>query len=96
MSDTRISASRPTTGSTGSNDPVRCQWCGTFHSTKCHLVKAVEFHPDGSVKRVEFYEPPPLAATYVEPGLRILDGPANTRGSTLPPEIFGTMHGGVS
>ncbi|HYF54673.1 MAG TPA: hypothetical protein VEA41_10480 [Salinarimonas sp.] len=56
----------------------------------------MEFHPDGSVKRVEFYEPPPLAATYVEPGLRILDGPANTRGSTLPPEIFGTMHGGVS
>lgn len=46
-----------TTGSTGANDPVRCGYCGQFHQTKCHLVKAFEYHSDGTVKRVEFYAP---------------------------------------
>lgn len=34
-----------------------CQWCGNIHGAKCPIVKAFEFHPDGTVKRVEFYAP---------------------------------------
>lgn len=37
-------------------DPV-CRWCGVIHMTtgKCPSVKAFEYHPDGTVKRVEFF-----------------------------------------
>lgn len=34
-----------------------CPYCGVHHTAKCSLVKAMEYHPDGSLKRVEFYEP---------------------------------------
>ena len=43
--------------STGYNDPTRCPHCGMFHATTCPRVKAVEYHPDGSVRRVEFHAP---------------------------------------
>lgn len=33
---------------------VPCEWCGATHQTKCPLVKAIEYHEDGRVKRVEF------------------------------------------
>ena len=35
----------------------KCQWCGFIHETKCSLVKAIEYHQDGTPKRVEFYAP---------------------------------------
>jgi hypothetical protein len=31
-----------------------CPWCGLAHAHVCHLVKAFEYHPDGTLKRVEF------------------------------------------
>lgn len=40
--------------STGSNDQTKCPYCGMFHTAICHTVKAIEYHPDGSMKRVEF------------------------------------------
>ena len=43
--------------STGNNDPIRCDHCGGFHAAKCPLVKAYEYHPDGTLRRVEFYAP---------------------------------------
>lgn len=33
---------------------VHCRWCGKYHGTLCPDVKAIEYHPDGTVKRVEF------------------------------------------
>ena len=45
-----------TIGSVGANDLVKCHWCGGFHTGKCHLVKAIEYFENGTVKRVEFYE----------------------------------------
>lgn len=44
-------------GSTGHNDRRRCPYCGLFHAMKCHLVKAYDYHPDGALKRVEFFAP---------------------------------------
>lgn len=37
-----------------------CEWCGAIHAgRKCPMVRAIEYHPDGSIKRVEFHEPTP-------------------------------------
>lgn len=57
-------------GSTGINDPVRCPHCGNFHQTKCPMVKAYEYHQDGTIKRVEFYAPadyPQLKVDWTNP-----------------------------
>ena len=53
-----------------------CPYCGAVHVTgRCPAVKAIEYHPDGTTKRVEFWGPPgmPLAynpnpATFYSPG----------------------------
>lgn len=37
-----------------------CSYCNGYHASKCPLVKAYEYHPDGTLKRVEFYEPQPI------------------------------------
>jgi hypothetical protein len=31
-----------------------CRWCGGFHNSICPTIKAMEYYPDGTVKRVEF------------------------------------------
>lgn len=31
-----------------------CGWCNGYHSGRCPKVKAIEYHPNGTVKRVEF------------------------------------------
>jgi hypothetical protein len=46
---------------------IECQWCNTEHKGRCPWVSAFEFHPDRTVKRVEFYiypapAPIPVAA----------------------------------
>lgn len=33
---------------------MTCILCGYDHDFKCALVKAYEYHPDGTLKRVEF------------------------------------------
>lgn len=40
--------------------PAACRWCGFAHGPRCPAVAAMEFHPDGTLKRVEFVQPPPL------------------------------------
>lgn len=38
-----------------SNAAPKCQYCGGFpHQGICPTVKAIEYHPDGTIKRVEF------------------------------------------
>lgn len=35
-----------------------CPHCGGIHQDRtCPRIKAVEYHPDGSIKRIEFHEP---------------------------------------
>lgn len=35
-----------------------CRWCGAMHpELRCPKIRAVEFHPDGTIKRVEFLTP---------------------------------------
>jgi hypothetical protein len=40
----------------------KCRWCGSMHNGRCPLVKALDFYPDGRIRRVEFVEPPREAA----------------------------------
>jgi hypothetical protein len=42
--------------STTSNAAVSaaCRYCGNHHGPRCPDVKAIEYHPDGTVKRVEY------------------------------------------
>ena len=35
----------------------KCNWCGNYHGVRCPEVRAIEYHPDGSVKRVEYLTP---------------------------------------
>lgn len=62
--------------STGVNDPNRCAWCNGFHAHKCPLVKAIEYHPDGTTKRVEFYTPKDCPPLEVKGDLTIARGAA--------------------
>jgi ribosome modulation factor len=36
---------------------LKCEYCGGSHVAKCPLVKAFNYHSDGSLARVEFYSP---------------------------------------
>jgi hypothetical protein len=34
-----------------------CPHCGMIHQTTCPRVKAIEYNPDGTVRRIEFHAP---------------------------------------
>ena len=34
-----------------------CAHCGGWHACQCPRIKAIEYYPDGSIKRVEYHEP---------------------------------------
>ncbi len=49
-----------------------CKWCSVdsykiWHGGKCPKVKAIEYHPNGAVKRVEFYGPCGFVPSCVSP-----------------------------
>ena len=55
--------------------PQNCPHCGAIHETTCPRIKAIEYHANGQIKRVEFIEPQPVkwgweAPRYVENPLR--------------------------
>lgn len=36
----------------------KCEFCGNYHPDRvCPLIKAIEYHPNGTTKRVEFHGP---------------------------------------
>lgn len=40
-----------------SQSVICCEYCGCYHTGVCPKIKAIEYHPDGAIKRVEFHEP---------------------------------------
>jgi hypothetical protein len=40
--------------------PRQCGHCGMIHGPICPRIKAVEYYPDGTVKRVEYHGIPPV------------------------------------
>ena len=41
-------------GSSSSSSP-KCLHCGLIHETTCPKIKAIEYHENGIIKRVEFF-----------------------------------------
>lgn len=39
----------------------QCGHCGAIHSGVCPRIKSIEYHPDGTMKRVEYHNPNPPA-----------------------------------
>ena len=41
----------------------KCGHCGMIHDSVCPRIKAIDYYPDGTIKRVEYGVPPqmPLA-----------------------------------
>ncbi len=35
-------------------DANQCPWCHMNHTGVCSLIKSIEYHQDGTIKRVEF------------------------------------------
>lgn len=35
---------------------VCCRHCGGSHEGECHRVKAIEYHDNGQIKRVEYHD----------------------------------------
>jgi hypothetical protein len=46
--------------STASNNGM-CPHCGMGHTGTCPRIKAIDYYPDGTTKRVEYHEPKPVA-----------------------------------
>ena len=45
-----------------------CPRCGgNHHLEKCPQVRAIEYHDNGKIKRVEFVTPPPVSSVTVKP-----------------------------
>lgn len=32
-----------------------CPYCGVCHTGPCPMVKAIELHPNGTIKRIEYH-----------------------------------------
>jgi hypothetical protein len=35
----------------------KCRWCGMFHESECPRIKSIEYYENGSIKKVELFEP---------------------------------------
>jgi hypothetical protein len=38
----------------------KCPHCGMTHDATCSRIKAIEYGPDGTVRRIEFHPPQPV------------------------------------
>lgn len=45
---------------TNAAEDTLCQHCGMQHIGPCHRIAAIEYYPDGRVKRVEYVKPQPV------------------------------------
>ncbi len=46
---------------------MNCPHCGMGHSGTCPRIRAIEYHPNGTVKRIEFHSPqPPFGQTQTD------------------------------
>jgi hypothetical protein len=34
-----------------------CKYCGESHGIRCPSIAAIEYHPDGTMRRIEFVQP---------------------------------------
>ena len=51
-------------------DTSSCPYCGMIHNTICHLIKAVKYYPDGTIKRIELKSPVDYLPSQQNPAIR--------------------------
>lgn len=44
-----------------------CPYCGNIHAGQCPRIKAIEYHENGTVKRIEFFGPVDYSPPVVQP-----------------------------
>jgi hypothetical protein len=69
---------------TGISDNGTCGYCGMGHIGTCPRVKAIEYHENGTLKRVEFHAPA------VPEGMKTIVVPSQWQ-TTMPPEHPGNV-----
>lgn len=70
------------TTTSGENPIGKCPYCDMMHTGICWKVAAIEYHPDGSTKRVEFHGPPQLGGSVEN---KPLPGVSNMLGEAIAP-----------
>jgi hypothetical protein len=50
-----------------------CGYCGMLHGSRCPSIQAIEYYPDGTVKRVEFVkvQPAPAGSGWTDDGVPV-------------------------
>lgn len=46
-------------------DAKCCFHCGFHHAGPCYRIKAIEYYPDGTTKRVEYHNPKPAPTAHI-------------------------------
>ena len=52
--------------STTAETPGRCYYCGAYHEGVCARVASIEYHPDGTVRKVTFHNDAPVTRLNVD------------------------------
>lgn len=58
---------------------MKCEHCGLIHDTTCPRIRAIEYHNDGTVKRIEFHAPQPITDSALDLLRYIPGGPQIVR-----------------
>lgn len=64
-----MAEARATSGATLEPAATACSHCGFWHQGACLRIKAIEYHSNGTVKRVEYHEPQPIIVGQPDPTL---------------------------
>lgn len=75
----------------------KCTYCGFEHIAPgmCPHVRAIEYHPDGTIKRVEFGPAPQYVPVYWPPQQPSYPYPSHWPIVTSVDDGFGTLSPGV-
>ncbi len=46
---------------------VECRFCGKSHGVRCPEIKAIEYHENGAIKRIEYLTPSDYYAPMTSP-----------------------------
>ena len=68
-----------------------CQHCGNVHTGQCPRVKSIEYHKNGKVKRVEYFDMQPAVSvpfvqtepSHLRPPYKITCGSTGSASSTI-------------
>ena len=49
---------------------TQCYYCGLYHDDVCGRVESIEYHPNGTVRKITFHADAPVVSLY---GLNVVD-----------------------